>query len=38
VFAYKTGLPLIPFRHRVGGNPEELSRYDINMAIDDSYD
>ena len=33
----RQGLTLFSFRHNVGGNPVELSRYNINMAIADNY-
>ena len=34
----RQGLTLIPFRHNVRGDPVELGRYNINMAISDNYD
>ena len=33
----RQGLTLIPFRHKVRGDPVKLSRYSINMTIFDNY-
>jgi hypothetical protein len=33
----RQGLTLIPFRHKVRGDPVKLSRYSIDMTIFDNY-